>query len=56
MKLNAPTNLFFYISLVLVVLGLAGKYAGLAAAKPYDFILVLLGYAVLAIAVVMKNR
>ena len=56
MKLNAPTNLFFYISLVLVALGLAGKYAGLAAAAPYSFVLVLLGYAVLAIGVVMKNR
>jgi len=56
MKLNAPTNLFFYISLVLVVLGLAGKYAGLSAAAPYSFVLVLLGWAVLVIGVVMKNR
>jgi hypothetical protein len=56
MKLNAPTNLFFYISVVLVVLGLLGKYGGLAAAAPYSFLLVLAGYVVLAIAVVMKNR
>jgi hypothetical protein len=56
MKLNAPTNVFFYISLALVVLGLLGKYAGLAAAAPYTFLLVLAGYVVLAIGVVMKNR
>jgi len=56
MKLSAPTNLFFYISVVLVVLGLLGKYAGLAAAAPYAFVLVLAGYIVLAIGVVMKNR
>jgi len=56
MKLNAPTNLFFYISVALVVLGLLGKYGGLAAAAPYTFMLVLAGYVVLAVAVVMKNR
>jgi len=56
MKLNAPTNAFFYASVALVVLGLLGKYGGLAAAAPYSFMLVLVGYVVLAIAVVMKNR
>ena len=56
MKLNPPTNLFFFLSLGLVVLGLLGKYGGLAATAPYSFILVLLGYFVLAIGVVMKNR
>ena len=56
MKLNAPTNIFFYASVVLVVLGLLGKYGGLAAARPYEFMLVLVGYIVLAIGVLMKNR
>jgi len=56
MKLNAPTNLFFYISVALVALGLLGKYGGLAVTAPYSFVLVLLAWAVLAIAVVMKNR
>jgi hypothetical protein len=56
MKLNAPTQLFFYISVALVVLGLLGKYGGLAAARQYDFMLVLVGYIVLAIGVIMKNR
>jgi len=56
MKLNAPTNVFFYISVALVVLGLLGKYGGLAAAAPYSFVLVLAGYVVLAIGVLMKNR
>ncbi len=56
MKLNAPTNVFFYISVALVVLGLLGRYGGLAAAAPYEFILVLAGWIVLAIGVVMKNR
>jgi len=56
MKLSAPTNLFFYISVALVVLGLLGKYGGLAAAAPYTFMLVLAGYVVLAIGVIMKNR
>jgi len=56
MKLNAPTNLFFYLSVALVVLGLLGKYGGLAVTAPYSFMLVLVGWAVLAIGVVMKNR
>jgi hypothetical protein len=56
MKLNAPTNVFFYIRVVLAVLGLLGRYGGLAAAAPYSFILVLAAYVVLAIGVVMKNR
>jgi hypothetical protein len=56
MRLNAPTNLFFYISVGLVVLGLLGKYGGFAATAGYSFLLVLAGYVVLAIGVVMKNR
>jgi hypothetical protein len=56
MRLSAPTTTFFYISVALVVLGLLGKYGGLAAVRQYDFLLVLAGYVVLAIGCVMKNR
>ncbi len=56
MKLNAPTNVFFYLSVALVVLGLMGEYAGFVVTSPYSFMLVLLGYAVLAVGVLMKNR
>ena len=56
MKLNAPTNLFFYLSLALGVLGLLGKYGGLAMTAPYSFVLVLAAWLVLVVGVVMKNR
>jgi len=56
MRLSAPTKLFFYASIVLVVLGFLGKYGGLAAVAPYAFVLVLAGYAVLAISVLTKDR
>jgi hypothetical protein len=56
MKLNAPTQTFFYISVALAVLGLLGRFGGVKPLAEYDFLLVLAGYAVLFIGVVMKNR
>ncbi len=56
MKLNAPTQTFFYISVALAVLGLVGRFGGVKALAEYDFLLVLAGYVVLAIGVLMKNR
>lgn len=55
MRLSRPSVRAFGISLLLVVLGLAGRYAGLSLTAPYSFVLVLLGYVLLALAVVMKG-
>ena len=44
MRLSRPTNATFLISVVLVALGLLGKFAGLAPAAPFAFWLILLGY------------
>jgi hypothetical protein len=49
MKLNPPKQTTFWISVVLAVLGLLGKFA-VAALAPYSFWLVLAGFVLLALA------
>lgn len=47
MRLSRPANATFLFSVILVALGLLGKFAGLPVAAPYAFWLVLLGYILL---------
>ena len=56
MKLNAPTQNLFYISVALAVLGLLGRFGGVKPLAEYDFLLVLAGWVLLVIGVIMKNR
>lgn len=55
MKLNAPTQTFFLVAVILAALGLIGKLGIVAAAAPYAFWLLMIGFVVLVISVVMKG-
>lgn len=55
MKLSAPKNLTFYISIVLAVLGLLGFLIQIPLITDLAFWLVLVGYIVLGAAVVLPN-
>lgn len=55
MKLSAPKNVTFIISVVLVALGLVAKLGVVAAITGYAFWLVFAGAVLLALAVLLKN-
>ena len=55
MRLSRPTNATFLLSVILVALGLLGRFAGLGAAAPYAFWLVLLGYILLFLGNITKG-
>ncbi|HLL27959.1 MAG TPA: hypothetical protein VKT73_09990 [Xanthobacteraceae bacterium] len=56
MRLNAPTQMVFLISLALAVLALIGYFAsGIPYLHAYDFWLAIAGYVVLAAACIMKG-
>ena len=55
MKLSAPKNVTFIISLVLVALGLVAKLGVVSAIAGYAFWLVFAGAVLLALAVLLKN-
>jgi hypothetical protein len=54
MKLTAPRNSVWGVAVGLGVLGILGKFA-IAALAPYAFWLVLAGFAILAIACLLKG-
>jgi len=55
MRLNAPTQIVFMISLALAVLALIGHFVAIPYVTAYQFWVAIVGYAVLAAACVMKN-
>ena len=55
MKLTPPTKNVFLISVVLVVLGLVGRYANVSFLSDYYFYFVLVGYVLLALGNIMKG-
>lgn len=55
MKLSAPTQIFFIISLVLVILALIGHFQLIPNITPYQFWLAVSGYAVLALGCLFKG-
>lgn len=56
MRLNAPTQVVFFISLIIVVLALIGKLVtGTPFLSPYDFWIAIVGYIVLAAGCIMKG-
>jgi len=55
MRLNAPTQMVFLISLVLAVLALVGHFVKIPYVTAYQFWIAIAGYAVLAAACVMKG-
>ena len=55
MRLNAPSKLTFWISLVLVVVGVVSTFVAIPFVSAYAFWVVLAGYIVLAIGATMKG-
>mgnify|MGYP001166956294 CR=1 FL=1 len=56
MKLSAPTQPLFVVSLVLAGLGLLGRFAVIQVISPNAYWLLLAGYVVLLVGVVLKGR
>ena len=54
MRLSAPTNRTFFLSLVLFAAGLAAKFAGIAAVEPYSWRLLFASYTVLLVGNLFK--
>jgi hypothetical protein len=55
MRLNAPTQMVFLISLALAVLALIGHFVSVPYLTAYQFWVAIVAYAVLAAACVMKG-
>jgi hypothetical protein len=55
MKLTPPTKNVFWLSVVLAVLGLAGRYLSIPFVSDYAFYFVLVGYLVLFAGNTMKG-
>jgi hypothetical protein len=56
MRLNAPTQVVFFISLILVILALIGLFVpGTPFLSPYAFWIAIVGYIVLAAGCLMKG-
>jgi len=55
MRLTRPTNLAFWISVVLFVLGILGSLTSIPIASDNTFLFVVLAYIVLFLGVVLKG-
>jgi hypothetical protein len=55
MNLSRPTRNVFYISVILVVLSLLGRFAGVSALAQYEYWLLLIGYILLLLGVTQKG-
>lgn len=55
MKLTPPTKSVFWISVVLAVLGLVGRYLSVPFLSDYYFYFVLVGYILLALGNMLKG-
>lgn len=55
MTLSAPTQLIFWISVILAVLGIIGLFATIPFVTMYAFWFVVAGYIVLAAGCLMKG-
>jgi hypothetical protein len=55
MRLNAPTQMVFLISLILAVLAVVGHFVLIPYVTAYQFWIAIAGYVVLAAACVLKG-
>ncbi len=55
MKLNAPTQNFWWISVVLAVVGVLSQFVVIPYATAYAFWLVTIGFVLLALSTVLKG-
>ena len=55
MKINPPKKITFWISVIIVVLGLLGKLVTIPFLSDYSFWVVLIGYVLLFLALLIKG-
>ena len=55
MKLNAPKNVTWWIAVVVGVLGVLGSFVSLPLVSAYDFLFVVIGFVLLALATLLKG-
>jgi len=55
MKLHAPKKITFWISLVLVVLGILGRFLNLGLISDWSWLLIVAGYILLLLGVLLKG-
>jgi hypothetical protein len=55
MKLNAPKQVVWIISVILGVLGIIGNFTAIAVISTYAFWLVTVGFVLLALATALKG-
>ncbi len=55
MKTNAPRSIVWWISVVIGVLGIIGRFVAIPVLSAYSWWLVTLGFIILALATVIKG-
>lgn len=55
MRLHAPKNITFWISLILVVVGIIARVVPLGVLSTWFWVLILAGYILLALGVILKG-
>ena len=55
MKLSAPKNSVWIVAVVLGVLGILGKFVAIPYVSQYAFVILAVGFVILAIACLLKN-
>ncbi len=55
MKTNAPRSIVWWVSVVIGVLGIVGKFIALPILTAYSWWLVAIGFIILALATVIKG-
>ncbi|MBN2257776.1 MAG: hypothetical protein JW704_08120 [Anaerolineaceae bacterium] len=55
MKLSPPTNLTFWIALIVGVLGILGNLTSIPFASEYSFLLLVVGFVLLVLGVLFKR-
>lgn len=55
MDLSAPKTITFIVAVVLAILGVAGHYGIIAATAPYAFLLLVVGFIVLALGNLLRG-
>jgi hypothetical protein len=55
MKLNAPTKNFWWISVILAIIGVVGQFVVIPFITAYSFLIVTVGFILLALSTVLKG-
>ncbi len=55
MRLTPPKKVTFWISLILVILGIVGKFLNLGIISDWSWILVVIGYIILLLGLLIKG-